>query len=38
LTKKNLDQKAEKKQIAHQIKELTSQLNHDGVDEAEDLE
>ena len=31
LKKKNLDQKAEKKEIAHQIKELTSQLNNDGV-------
>jgi hypothetical protein len=38
LTKKNLDQKAEKKQIAHQIKELTSQLNHDGVEETDELE
>jgi hypothetical protein len=35
LKKKNIDQKAEKRKIAHEIKELTSQLNHDGAEAGE---
>ena len=35
LKKKNIDQKAEKRKIAHEIKDLTSQLNHDGADAGE---
>ena len=35
LKKKNIDQKAEKRKIAHEIKELTSQFNHDCADAGE---
>lgn len=39
LKKKDLNQKAEKKKIAHQIKELTEKLNHDGaVSESDEAE
>ena len=33
LKKKNLDQKSQKKEIAHEIRDLQKQLKQDGVDE-----